>query len=138
MENRVMRAALEASSFQEFMTKIKTKRYTWTRLQRMCVHILTNTTKEEMEARMDKASYIRLLGMNEKGRTYLNNWKKNASLPLVSKLSALDFDDVALDVRASRIYSLGATEQMAQNLLELEYKQPPIYIKEQKEIEALK
>ncbi|MDQ0155898.1 nucleotidyltransferase [Robertmurraya andreesenii] len=138
LENRVMRAALEASSFQEFMTKIKTKRYTWTRLQRMCVHILTNTTKKEMEARMDKASYIRLLGMNEKGRTYLNNWKKNASLPLVSKLSALDFDDVALDVRASRIYSLGATEQMAQNLLELEYKQPPIYIKEQKEIEALK
>ena len=26
----------------------KTKRYTWTRLQRACTHILTNTTKEEI------------------------------------------------------------------------------------------
>lgn len=128
LENRAISSALEAESFQDFMTRMKTKRYTWTRLQRMCTHILTNTTENEMSERMDKASYIRLLGMNEKGRHYLNKWKGHFPVPLISKLSAYKGNDVLLDIRASRIYSLGASSKMRQLLLEKEYNQPPIYI----------
>ncbi len=48
LENRLLGAAVTARNFKEFMEKVKTKRYTWTRLQRICVHILTNTKKSEM------------------------------------------------------------------------------------------
>lgn len=130
LENRVLRAAFNSNSFQEFMTTIKTKRYTWTRLQRMCVHILTNTTEHEMKKKMDKATYLRLLGMNDRGREYLNKWKSQAPIPLVSKLSAYPYEDISLDIRASHVYALGATDQMRQKLLQMEYEQPPIYIKE--------
>ncbi|RTR32440.1 nucleotidyltransferase [Robertmurraya yapensis] len=132
LENRVITAALEANSFHDFMTRIKTKRYTWTKLQRMCTHILTNTTTAEMRQRMTHPSYIRLLAMNDTGRLYLNKWKGQAPIPLVSKLSSFQQDDIALDVRASRIYALGATEEKQQALLEMEYKQPPIYISNKK------
>lgn len=130
LENRLIKIALESNSFQEFMNKLKTKRYTWTRLQRLCVHILTNTTVTEMEARMEKPSYIRLLGMNEKGRSYLNRWKSHADLPLISKLSSHRKEDIDLDIRAARIYALGAVHHRRQELIELEYRQPPIYIKD--------
>lgn len=132
LENRVKKSAVEASSFQDFMTKIKTKRYTWTRLQRMCVHILTNTTKSDMEKKMKKVSYLRLLGMSEKGRNYLNQWKANAPLPLVSKLSSYHHEDIALDIRASQVYALGTANELSQTLINMEFTQPPVYIKNKK------
>ncbi|MFE8703649.1 nucleotidyltransferase [Cytobacillus sp. FJAT-54145] len=129
IENRMIHIALKANSFIEFMTALKTKRYTWTRLQRMCVHILTNTKKEEMKNRDDKPSYLRLLGMTEQGRKYLNYLKDDCELPLISKLSAYQNSDIELDIRASRIYSLGAKRNHQQTIMNMEYNQPPIYIK---------
>lgn len=39
LENRILKLYLNAPSFQEYMTKLKTKRYTWTKLQRLNVHL---------------------------------------------------------------------------------------------------
>ena len=69
LENRLY-CAIESSSFLEFMQKLKTKRYTWTRLQRLCVHILTNTKKTDMAMTTEKASYLRLLGMTQRERIF--------------------------------------------------------------------
>ena len=112
------------------MEKIKTKRYTWTRLQRTCVHILTNTKKSEMAQMSEKASYLRLLGMTSKGREYLNKQKSHFSLPLISKVSALDPKEISLDLRASRIYAFGLPNDFQRReLLQKDYQQPPIFLK---------
>lgn len=128
LENRLLEAALEANSFKEFMEKIKTKRYTWTRLQRVCVHILTNAKKSEMFLKQEKASYLRLLGMTSNGKEYLNKMKNYFSLPLVSKLSAFKEADISLDIKASRIYSFGVPDSLRNEMLKKEYQQPPILI----------
>ncbi|WP_370576250.1 nucleotidyltransferase [Neobacillus niacini] len=128
IEHRLIAAALDSSNFKEFMQKIKTKRYTWTRLQRICVHILTNTKKAEMKSTPEKAAYLRLLGMTKNGKEYLNKYKSQFSLPLISKLSAYKGNDIFLDIKASRVYSFGLENQIMDNLLRQEYKQPPIYI----------
>ncbi|PFO09932.1 hypothetical protein COJ85_00685 [Bacillus sp. AFS076308] len=128
LENRILAAALIAGSFHEFMEKIKTKRYTWTRLQRLCVHILTNTKKGQMAGPSDKASYLRLLGMTPKGKEYLNKRKKDFSLPLVSKLSSYKGKEIQLDLKAARIYSLGVAPHLTKELMNKEFKQPPILI----------
>jgi hypothetical protein len=111
------------------MQKIKTKRYTWTRLQRLCVHILTNAKKIEMDRNLDKASYLRLLGMTTNGREYLNKKKKDLSLPLVSKLSSFKESEINLDVKAARVYALGVPNHLKNELFKQEFNQPPIYIK---------
>ncbi|MGZ4160882.1 MAG: nucleotidyltransferase [Neobacillus sp.] len=129
LENRFIASALKSNSFQEFMEKIKTKRYTWTRLQRACVHILTNTKKAEMAYDSDKASYLRLLGMTKVGKEYLNKMKSHFSLPLISKLSSCKQKEIIPDIKASRIYSLAVPNQLKSELLSQEYNQPPIYIK---------
>jgi predicted nucleotidyltransferase len=129
LENRFKQAAFEADSFHDFMQKIKTKRYTWTRLQRACLHILTNTKKAEILAENETPSYLRLLGMTENGQKYLNYQKKKLELPLVTKVSSVEGNyDLALDIKASQLYSLGLQEPYQSKLLQLEYKQPPIIL----------
>lgn len=128
IENRLIAAALESSTFKEFMEKVKTKRYTWTRLQRICVHILTNTKKAEMSGTLEKASYLRLLGMTNRGKEYLNKNKSQFKLPLISKLSAYKENDISLDIKASRVYSFGLAQQYGDILLHQEFKQPPIFV----------
>src|SRR5690606_11913180 len=44
LEHRLFEAALIADSFENFIQLVKTKRYTWTRLQRVCLHILNHVT----------------------------------------------------------------------------------------------
>jgi predicted nucleotidyltransferase len=126
IENRLLNAAVYANSFQDFMTRIKTKRYTWTRLQRVCLHILNNVKKEELYKK-EQADYLRLLGMSKIGREYLRKAKKHLSLPLVSKLSA-NKEDLELDIRTSQIYSLGLPLNKQNELMKLEFSQPPIKI----------
>ena len=48
LEHRILRTIRQARSYREMMERLKTKRYTWTRLQRMNTHILTRTKKEDM------------------------------------------------------------------------------------------
>jgi predicted nucleotidyltransferase len=129
LENRLLSAALQAKSFNEFIEKIKTKRYTRTRLQRVCLQILTNTKKYEIAHDLEKASYLRLLGMTTTGQVYLNKMKNQLGLPLISKLSSYKENNIYLDIKASRIYSLALQEPLRNEMIKQEYNQPPIFIK---------
>jgi predicted nucleotidyltransferase len=132
LENRLKKAAPQSKSFQEFMQSIKTKRYTWTRLQRACLHILTNTKKIDMEqSDFETPTYLRLLGMTETGQKYLNSRKKSLILPLISKVSSLENNlDLELDKKATQLYSLGLPEPFQSLMLEQEIKQTPIILKD--------
>lgn len=129
LENRLIKAARQANSFLAFMELIKTKRYTWTRLQRICTHILNNCKKVDIENSGKNPNYVRLLGMNDIGRTYLNQVKKQLPIPLVSKVSAYPRELLQIDLRASDVYALGLPAQKKVNLLNQEFKQPPIYFR---------
>lgn len=75
IENRLLSQVIGADSFTDFINRLKTKRYTRTRLQRVCLNLLTNAKKEEMAVIDDAVPYLRLLGMTDKGREYLNKQK---------------------------------------------------------------
>lgn len=128
LEHRLLQQIKQANSFASFMERVKTKRYTWTRLQRLCVHVLTNTTKREMAPvlKNPKATYIRLLGMSEQGQTYLNHIKKSLDLPLISTLSQHEDPLLELDERAANCYALGYPEAVRTDKLQEEYATPPV------------
>lgn len=127
IENRLLSQVVDADSFFNFMNRIKTKRYTWTRLQRICLHILVNAKKTEMGLTGDQVPYLRLLGMTERGREYLNQQKHQFTAPLISKVSSYKGSEMELDLRASKIYQLGLPKINME--LEHEYKRTPIYFK---------
>jgi predicted nucleotidyltransferase len=129
IENRLKNCAITSFSFHEYMEKVKTKRYTWTRIQRMSLHILTNTTKQAMTERHTKPKYIRLLGMSSVGSFYLKKIKKEITLPIISTISKGNPSDTLLDRKASEIYSLGLMEPEKQaELYRKEYATPPIIV----------
>lgn len=127
LEHRFLAAALKADSFHDFMTLIKTKRYTWTRLQRACVHILTNSSKEDMKGH-EKADYLRLLGMTANGRSYLNKYKNDLGLPLVSRVSSNQSAGLALDIKASRVYGLATGLINKKAFISQDFTQSPIIL----------
>jgi predicted nucleotidyltransferase len=128
LENRIKKNILHAQSFQDFMKRIKTKRYTWTRLQRLCTHILTKTTKQQMSFINDSETvpYIRLLGMSSKGQKYLRSIKKQIELPVISKLATFRHPVLELDIKAANTYNMIFEEPLRSKLLKAEYATPPI------------
>lgn len=136
LEYRLKAKIKEAESFQSFIHSVKTKRYTWTRLQRVCVHILTNTTKEKMKhaASITRAPYIRLLGMNKVGQQYLKALKKSLDVPIIAKLSAFEHPLLKLDVNASDIYALALQPKKQKLALQREFSTPPLRYDEERRI----
>ncbi|RYL95428.1 nucleotidyltransferase [Sporolactobacillus sp. THM7-4] len=106
IENRLLSHITAARNFHEFISSVKTKRYTWARLQRLSVHILTNTKKEEARQPADSgdASYLRLLGMNSKGQNYLALIRKKLQIPLIAKIKKHHPRVMDLDIRSASIY----------------------------------
>jgi len=123
LERRVVDAILKCSSFEDLMTSIKTKRYTWTRIQRLLTHLLTNTSKEEMKAILetDRVPYIRLLGMSQKGKAYLNVNKKQIELPIYTTINQENQNVLSTDLKATHAYASILPIKNQQKLIRTEY-----------------
>ncbi|PZL74684.1 nucleotidyltransferase [Enterococcus plantarum] len=106
IEYRLQEAAKTSDSFQAFMEKAKTKRYTWTRLQRLATYSLNNVTQQEIENSWNH-SFIQVLGFTEKGQRYLREKKKDLALPLITKVSKNLNSELAVDIRSNQVYQLG-------------------------------
>ena len=120
IENRINKAILISNSWEELIQNIKTKRYTYNKINRMLIHILIGFTKEE--AKNINIDYIRILGINIKGKTYINKIKKNINLPLITNYKKNISTLLDLEQRANSIYYL----PIDQNQILNEYKQKPI------------
>ncbi|MBQ9834318.1 MAG: nucleotidyltransferase [Bacilli bacterium] len=101
LDNLLKKYILAVSSVKELINKLKSKRYTYNRLQRMLVHILLNILKEDSNLSLE---YIKILGFNKKGRSYLNKVKKDFSIPLYNNKLVSKVKDYEL--KASLIYDL--------------------------------
>lgn len=113
LENRICEVSRSAGSVMELIAGVKTKRYTWTRIQRILCYILLGYTKEQAEV-FDRSGplYIRILGLSAKGRELLKKIKKNAAVPAITRtvpyLARADEMSGMLqfDVRATDLYAL--------------------------------
>ena len=108
LESRFLAAAQKAASREELLSLVKTRRYTRTRLSRLCTLALLGVTRE-LARQADAPAYARILGFRRDAAPLLHAIKENASLPLIAK--AADFDrenpSFALDLRAQDLWSLG-------------------------------
>lgn len=99
IENRLYSAAQKACSLNEFFQLVKTKRYTLSRIRRICLCALLGIEKSDVERRVP---YVRVIGFNDKGREILKTARETATLPIVMKYS----DIKELDENAKRIFDI--------------------------------
>lgn len=109
LEHRFVSAALNESgpqSYQGFIKSTKSKRYTFTRIQRTLLYTLLNIKVDQMQTAMQNP-YLRILGFTSIGQQYLNEIKKQVTLPLISKVdSSLSKTHLRLDYKAGKIWQL--------------------------------
>ncbi len=87
LEHRIKKCALESRSIEEFLSKTKTKRYAYTRLQRIVIHGLLDIKTSDIAnfQKLGGPRYIRILGFNTKAGKLLKRLKSTASLPIITK-----------------------------------------------------
>ena len=101
IEYRLKKYINEVNSIEELIKKVKTKRYTYNKINRIFIHILLSLTKEDnLKAKLD---YLNILGFNPKGKNYLKKVKKDLNLPLNRHVNSLIFQ---YELKASLIYDL--------------------------------
>ena len=106
---KLKKEILNSNNIDEFIKRIKTKRYTYNKISRMLLHILTNFTKEKAKLFND-ITYIRILGFNNTGRTILNNIKKDIDIPIISKITKEKDPMLEYELEVDKIYYLKSTD----------------------------
>ncbi|QBP18663.1 nucleotidyltransferase [Acetilactobacillus jinshanensis] len=86
LEHRLKQGAIQSKTFKEFIQFIKTKRYTYSTLLRLCFYVLIGLTKTDWKS-IKTESYLRILGFDKKGRQYLNQIKKQVMVPIITNVT---------------------------------------------------
>lgn len=125
MEYRIKKMASKAMKFADLVRLVKSKRYTWTRIQRMFVYILANIKDEEMN-RLKQAEipYLRILGFTERGKAFLNEKKKDIAVPLVTSYHRDQHPMLAIEEKASHAYYSVLKAENKQTLFQQEMQGP--------------
>lgn len=106
--NRLAQRAAEACTLEELLAFCATKKYTNARILRGILFALAGVTREDLRR---APAYVRLLGANAEGRTFLAQMRKEGQIPILTKQSELPRNadaerQNALAFRALSIYSL--------------------------------
>ena len=124
LEQRLVDAAMTATSYAELADAVKSRQWTLTRIQRLLTYVLLQVSNEEMRGFLQQGPmYLRLLGATSKGREVLAKARSKKSLPMISdparaKANLRRFYKsqpdsgrmaermLACDLRATRLYGL--------------------------------
>ncbi len=101
LEYRLKKYITATSNLTELIKKVKTKRYTFNKLNRLFIHILVGLTKTDNEKL--QLDYLKILGFNAHGKKYLKTIKKDIPIPIVRNTDSALFK---YELLASQIYDL--------------------------------
>lgn len=122
IEYRILKYINESHNFDELISNIKTKRYTYNKINRMLIHILIGLTKNDnLNTKLD---YLKILGFNNKGQEYLKTIRKDITLPTTPPKDSLIFK---YELKSSYLYEQ-ATKKSLNNF---DIKNIPIIKKDQ-------
>ena len=100
---RITKYINSSNSWEELVNKVKTKRYTYNRINRTLLHILVLYTWQEFKDTIVMYSDIRVLGFNSKGRKYLRNIKKDVNIFTHNNIYSEHYE---IEKRVTKICSL--------------------------------
>lgn len=125
LENSIKKAANSCNTVSEFLSLVKSKRYTTTRIQRILLYALLGITKKDMLLSKKVLPYIRVLGLNNRGKFLISEIAKaNPKLEIITSVKR--FMDTSInknlkiilekDIWATNVYSLGYDFDSCSNL----------------------
>lgn len=137
LEFAIKKAVSETNDIEELIEKVKSKRYTQTRIQRILLYVLLGITKKDMEDSKKMVPYVRVLGFNSRGKILISEiMNQNPKLNMITSVGKYVNKKMPknkqltrmldLDINATNIYTLGYGGESKANL---DYTQNMIIIK---------
>ena len=105
LENRIYEAALKVKNYSNLVELIATKRYSNKKIQRVLLHILTNTTKEDYKENFATNDF-RVLAVKKKKAAVIREINRDGKInlhPLLNSKNSMKFEQ---DIKVARIYGL--------------------------------
>lgn len=117
IDKKIKKNILKVNNYQELIESLKSKRYTYNRLNRMFGHILLNIKKDDKY----KINYIRILGFNNKGRKYIKELKNEILLPIITNYKDIDDEVLYKEKIATILYLniINKTELIKEELMSI-------------------
>lgn len=115
LENKIQNEILDSYTYEDFIFKLKSKRYELSKIKRMLIHILLDTTKEDFDNLKNcKSNYAHILAFNHDKKDLLSYISKNSKIPILTsindntlaKLTQNQRKLIDYDLNASNIYSI--------------------------------
>lgn len=122
LDKRILKYLDTSHTWIDLVNNLKTKRYTYNKINRTLLHLLLNIKKEENT----KEIYLRVLGFNNKGREYLKKLKKDTNLDIFTSYRKNKSPLLDLEYHSTYIYSLITNDS---SLIKREYQSKPIILK---------
>ena len=110
IESRIKKSAKTAATCSGIIDAAKTKAFTRTRISRCLMHILLNIKAADMDNykhNNDFISYARILGFRKDSSALLSAIKKQASIPLITKLAGYEdiLNDADIKILGTEIFA---------------------------------
>lgn len=113
LEYLIKDASNKTNNLIELINKVKSKRYTQTRVQRILLYALLGITKKDMEISKKMTPYIRVLGCSENGKMLLS--QINSKAKVITSFKKFEKSNknrkikrmLEIDKKATDIYTLG-------------------------------
>ena len=108
LDNKILKEISNSSSLDEFILNIKSKRYTYTRINRILTSFFIGLENYDLSNIVkNNPSYIRPLAFNSKGSKILKEIKKNSDLDIITKLpKSISNEILNLDILGTKAYSI--------------------------------
>ena len=108
LDNKIIKEISSSNSLHEFILKIKSKRYTYSKISRILTHIYLGLDNDDFKDIANENNlYVRVLGFNKTGRKILSLIKANSSIPLITKVPRFTNNPLLkFDLQATACYSL--------------------------------
>ncbi len=104
LDNLIKKNIIKVNTYNELVNKIKTKRYTYNRLNRMFIHILLNVKKTDVK-RLKEINYIRVLGFSKQGKKYIKELRDKLNIPLITNYSDINDSNLDFELYVTNIYN---------------------------------
>lgn len=100
LENKLYKQALMCNNYEDYIFSVKSKRYTLSKIKRICIYILLGITKEKY-SKLKDVNYARILKVKKNSSELLSKICKSANNTVVKKVTNNILSDLPDNIKES-------------------------------------
>ena len=114
IENKIKKEIIDVYSYEDYIFKLKSKRYELSKIKRILINILLNIKKADFDKlKSEDANYAHILAFNHNKKELLSNLANNSKIPVLTSLNKKNIsilnskqkELLNFDIYSSNIYS---------------------------------